>query len=72
LGGVVHNGETGRAGQNERALGCRVLFREAFSVGSLVGSHGSLSLEISHISTGGLCDDNAGLTNLGLRYGLAF
>ena len=72
LGGAVHDGETGRASRDERAMGCRALFREAFSVGGLIGPSGSLSLEISHISNAGLCDDNAGLTNLGLRYGLAF
>lgn len=71
FGGAIHDGETGCAARDERALGCRVLFREAISVGSLVGP-GSLSLELSHISNAGLCDDNAGLTNLGLRYGLAF
>lgn len=74
LGLALHNGELhlSRGQTSAKALGCRVLFREALSVGVRFWSHHSLSLSLDHISNAGICDDNDGLETLGIRYGYRF
>lgn len=73
LGGAVHNGYTGdqpRPGEN--SLGCSPLFRESASVGYRFTPQLSLMATIEHLSNAGLCSQNRGLTNAGLRLGYSF
>ncbi len=74
LGLALHNGELSlSSGQTSaKALGCRVLFREALSVGVRFWTYHSLSLSLDHISNAGICSDNDGLETLGIRYGYRF
>jgi lipid A 3-O-deacylase len=74
LGLALHDGElNGSPAQSPaNALGCRVLFREALSLGVRFWKHHSLSLSVDHMSNAGICDDNDGLSTLGLRYGYRF
>jgi lipid A 3-O-deacylase len=74
LGLALHDGELSvPAGQSSaNALGCRVLFREALSLGMRFWTRHSFSLSVDHISNAGICDNNDGLSTLGLRYGYRF
>ncbi|MEM9013599.1 MAG: acyloxyacyl hydrolase [Pseudomonadota bacterium] len=80
VGGAVHTGETDTFDpvadlsrlNNTQFLGCRALFRIAADLGVEVTDHLSVSIAWSHISNAGLCDDNEGLDNLGLRVGYRF
>ena len=72
FGGAVHDGETNDDGEDQKALGCRVLFRESLSLGWRFDEHHSLSVMLDHISNAQLCDHNEGLDTLGLRYGYRF
>ena len=74
LGLALHNGELSVPGRqtSAKALGCRVLFREALSLGVRFWTHHSLSVSLDHISNAGLCDNNDGLETLGIRYGYRF
>lgn len=80
VGGAIHNGETdafdpavdiGRL-NNTLFLGCRALFRLSADVGYDISERISASVHMSHISNAGLCDDNEGLDNLGVRVGYHF
>lgn len=74
LGGSVHNGklESLSAGPDEKALGCRVLFRESVSLGYRMTDHYNVSVMADHVSNGYLCDTNPGLDTVGLRFGYRF
>ncbi len=73
LGVVAHNGETSNTPRaDDRELGCTVMFREAFSFGYRMDESRSIMATISHISNAGLCDENSGLTNAGLRYSIRY
>lgn len=73
FGGAVHDGETGRnVDPGRNALGCSPLFRESASIGYRFTPQLSLMATIEHLSNAGLCDDNRGLTNAGLRLGYTF
>jgi lipid A 3-O-deacylase len=54
------------------ALGCSPLFRESGSVGVKLSSNWRLMATVEHLSNGGACSDNRGLTNVGARVGYAF
>ena len=70
---IVYNGKTGdNVGPNRVALGCSPLFRESASVGWRFDEHWSLLATIEHLSNGGLCDQNRGLTNVGARVAYSF
>lgn len=80
VGGAIHNGETdpfdpavdfGRI-NNTLFLGCRAIFRLSADVGYDISERISASVHWSHISNAGLCDENEGLDNLGLRIGYHF
>ena len=79
-GGAVHNGETARFDPildasrrtNTQFLGCRALFRVGLDAGVRVTERLSLLAHWDHISNAGLCDENEGLDNAGLRLGLTF
>lgn len=73
LGVVAHNGETGATERlDDRELGCSVMFREALSLGYRMDESKSIMATVSHISNAGLCDQNSGLTNAGLRFSFRY
>ncbi len=79
VGGAIHNGETDRydpvadaARVDETVFfGCRALFRIAGDVGYRVTDRLSASFHWNHISNAGLCSENEGLDQMGLRLGLS-
>lgn len=79
LGVAVHNGETDRYDPVADAarvddtifFGCRALFRLAGDVGYRVTDRLSASFHWNHISNAGLCSENEGLDQMGLRIGLS-
>lgn len=73
LGVVAHNGETNMTDRpDDRELGCSVMFREALSLGYRMDETKSIMATVSHISNAGLCDQNSGLTNAGLRFSFRY
>ena len=56
----------------KRDMGCSVLFRESLEAGFIVAKHHGISIVWDHLSNGGLCGQNQGLDNVGLRYGYRF
>lgn len=71
FGGAVHNGELSNAGPNRQQLGCRFLFHEVGSIG-LQFNRFSILGTIEHFSNAGICEENDGLTNVGIRVGYKF
>ena len=81
-GGVaVHNGRVGpnrpislgtAPRDNEVFLGCRVLMRFGVDLGAELTDRLSVMAHWQHISNAGLCDENEGLDNIGLRFGYGF
>lgn len=73
LGGALHNGRIGHASAPNRArLGCTAQFREAFGIGYRLDARWSVVASAEHLSNGGLCRNNRGLTNLGVEVGYRF
>ncbi|MGO4706096.1 acyloxyacyl hydrolase [Microvirga sp. 2MCAF38] len=74
FGGAIHNGEKGHlyASPDRSSLGCSPLFRESGSVGVRLAANWNLMATIEHLSNGGSCADNRGLTNIGARVGYSF
>ncbi len=74
LGGAVHNGkkEVFDPLSDRQALGCSPLFRESGSVGVRLSANWSVMATIEHLSNGGACSENRGLTNVGARVGYSF
>jgi len=74
LGGAIHNGNTERVPtiRDEAALGCSPLFRESASLGYRFTPSWSVMATVEHLSNGGACSQNRGLTNVGLRLGYTF
>jgi lipid A 3-O-deacylase len=73
FGGAVHDGSTGSAsGPGHNALGCSPLFRESASLGYRINTTWSVMAIIEHMSNAGLCAQNRGLTNAGIRVGYSF
>lgn len=67
FGGAVHNGETDD--HNADSYGCTIQFRESLSVGVDLSERISLMATVDHMSNSGLCNENQGLTNAGVRLG---
>jgi lipid A 3-O-deacylase len=67
FGGAVHDGETDD--NNSDSYGCTLNFRESVSLGVALSENLSLMVTVDHMSNGGLCDQNQGLTNAGIRLG---
>jgi lipid A 3-O-deacylase len=67
FGGAVHDGSTD-AGDPE-SFGCTANFRESASIGIDLTDRLRVMATIDHMSNGGLCDENEGLTNAGVRLG---
>lgn len=73
FGGAVHNGRIGDIAEPGRnAMGCRAAFRESASLGYRVNARWSVMASVEHASNSGLCGQNRGLTNFGVRAGYAF
>jgi lipid A 3-O-deacylase len=72
LGGAVHDGENNPVERHRNALGCTVLFRESGSLGIRVTKDWSVIATVEHLSNAGLCSNNRGLTNVGVRVGYSF
>lgn len=72
FGGAVHDGKTETRDTSRKELGCRALFRGSVELGYRFFERHGVSLFLDHISNAGLCDENEGLDNLGLRYGYRF
>ena len=68
FGGAVHNGHLAKA-PDHNGYGCRVDFHESASVGIHLTERWDLMATIDHMSNAGLCSENRGLTNAGLRLG---
>lgn len=70
FGGAAHDGplhELDRA-----SYGCQVNFRESASLGFALTDDWRLMGTIDHMSNAGLCGNNRGLTNAGVRLGIKF
>jgi hypothetical protein len=72
FGGAVHDGETDPIEADREALGCRALFRESGSIGLHLSANWNVMATVEHLSNAGLCSNNRGLTNVGVRLGYTF
>lgn len=72
FGAAVHNGALSGAAAPQKNFGCRVNFYERFGVGIHATDAVTATLTYEHTSNDGLCNDNAGLSNFGLRIGWKF
>ena len=72
----MHNGNTqsnlALVPSDRNALGCSPLFRESASVGYRFTPSWSIMATIEHLSNAGICAQNRGLTNVGVRLGYTF
>jgi lipid A 3-O-deacylase len=71
FGGAVHSGKHGQTAERA-AMGCSWSFRESGSLGWRFSDRLSAIATVEHVSNSGLCDQNRGLTNFGLRLGYSF
>ena len=72
-GAGFHNGKTSRFVPADRiSLGCSPLFRESASLGYRFSPNWSVMATVEHVSNAGLCHDNPGITNYGVRVGYVF
>lgn len=70
---ATHDGPTGLASRpGHAAMGCRLLFRESLGLGYRLGGGWSVIAAVEHVSNGGFCTRNRGLTHLGMRVGYQF
>lgn len=67
FGGTVHDGPT--SGNDTNSYGCSVLFRESAGIGFDITEHLTVLATVDHMSNAGLCDQNQGLTNAGVKLG---
>lgn len=58
--------------QAHRDMGCKPQFREAASLGYRLSANWSLITTAEHLSNGGLCTRNRGMTNFGAMLGYRF
>lgn len=72
LGGAVHDGTLSSSSPSDKQLGSRALFRESLSLGFRIDERNSVSVMFDHESNAGLAEHNAGLNNLGVRWGYRF
>ena len=73
LGGALNNGTAGPVTPVGRsAMGCHASFRESASLGFRLTEAISLMGTVEHMSNAGICSDNRGLTNVGMRLGYSF
>jgi lipid A 3-O-deacylase len=67
FGGTLHDGPTDA--NDGDSYGCPLLFRESASIGVNITEHVRIMATVDHMSNAGLCDQNNGLTNAGVRLG---
>lgn len=67
FGGAVHNGPFDD--KDDAAFGCAANFRESASLGVALSDRWRMLATIEHMSNAGLCGENDGLTNAGVRLG---
>jgi len=73
FGFAVHDGETDpNPGGTANELGCRVNFHESVSIGYELTDNHRVMATAEHVSNASICDENEGLTNIGVRYGYRF
>jgi lipid A 3-O-deacylase len=72
FGGLVHNGRLDDIADNMNGLGCRWGFHSGGSIGYRFNAHWSVMGTFDHLSNGGLCTNNKGLNNYGLRAAYSF
>ncbi|MBX3489413.1 MAG: acyloxyacyl hydrolase [Parvibaculum sp.] len=72
FGGAVHDGSTKGRTATSKDYGCRAQFHESGSIGYRFDKSNALMLTVEHMSNGGLCKRNEGLTNTGIRYAYTF
>ncbi|MFP4538891.1 MAG: acyloxyacyl hydrolase [Dichotomicrobium sp.] len=66
FGGALHDGPTG---DSNDSFGCTANFREAAAVGLALAPGWNLLATVSHVSNGGACGQNQGLTSTGVQVG---
>ncbi|MFQ5468508.1 MAG: acyloxyacyl hydrolase [Kiloniellaceae bacterium] len=71
-GGMIHNGETAHKDPDQKALGSHALFRLSGEIGYDLSELLSISLYYDHESNANLADNNEGLNNAGVRFGVKF
>ena len=73
VGVAGHNGLTRDIGDNRRTvLGCNPLIYSSGSAGYRLTEHWSVMATLQHVSNGGICGRNQGLTHVGGRIGYTF
>lgn len=72
FGAAAHSGYLTNAPGLYRNLGCEVNFYERFGVGANLSENVTATLTYEHTSNAGLCQQNAGLSNVGVRVGWKF
>lgn len=72
LGGAVHSGPNYSSTPDHKGLGTRALFHESVELGYRFTPTYSLALYLDHISNANTGTRNPGITNVGLRMGIAF
>jgi hypothetical protein len=73
FGGSYHDGPLNAGYPIYRSsYGCRLNFHESGSVGIELGGNWRVMATVEHMSNGGLCEPNAGLSNIGARLGYKF
>lgn len=72
FGAAAHNGYLTNAPEGYRNFGCQVNFYERFGIGANLTENATATLTYEHTSNAGLCQENAGLSNFGLRLGWKF
>lgn len=70
FGGAAHDGPLHEL--DVASYGCQVNFRELASLGLALTPEWRLMTTLDHMSNAGLCGNNRGLTNAGLRLGIKF
>lgn len=70
FGGAAHDGPLHEL--EVASYGCQVNFRESASLGFALTPDWRLMTTIDHMSNAGLCGNNRGLTNAGVRLGIKF
>ena len=61
-GGALHT-------EDDRDFGCTANFRESGSVGVMLSERWDMLATMAHMSNANLCDENRGLTDVGIRFG---
>jgi hypothetical protein len=72
MGASFNNGHVNTSSGTRKALGSNVLFHPSVDIGYRFTPRYSVSLYVDHSSNAGLAQRNQGLTNVGVRFGLAF